>query len=123
MSTIRTAEGEWFAGGGGGGSRSGTGGAGGSGVGGSGGGVTTASAGRANTGSGGGGSSLNQAGGAGGSGIVIIRIKAYMPAKPVVSGGETPYDGLSHLLYEGNDACTIKLNNKVVDKAEYMAIA
>ena len=122
MSTIRTAEGEWFAGGGGGGSRSGTGGAGGSGVGGSGGGVTTASAGRANTGSGGGGSSLNQAGGAGGSGIVIIRIKAYMPAKPVVSGGETPYDGLSHLLYEGNDACTIKLNNKVVDKAEYMAI-
>ena len=97
-----------YAAGGGGGSRSGTGGAGGSGgIGGVGGGSSTdPTNGSENTGSGGGGGKLNTAGGNGGSGVVIIRIKAVMPEKPV-QPEPIPYDGLQHVICPESDLYTI----------------
>ena len=119
MSAITGTE-VYYAAGGGGGSRTGTGGAGGSkGVGGTGGGgATDPGNGAENTGSGGGGGKLNTPGGAGGSGVVIIRIKAVMPEKPVAPE-PILYDGEEHEVYPENAAYTLTGTAKATHAGDY----
>ena len=97
----------YYAGCGGGGSRTGTGGVGGEGGGGAGGGSAgSATSGVNGLGGGGGGGRQNEAGGSGGSGVVIIRIKMVMPEKPVQPEA-IPYDGLEHVICAPNEAYVI----------------
>ena len=107
---------EFYAAGGGGGTRAHatratTGGVGGSGIGGNGAYGTasekvSATAGRKNTGSGGGGGCYGQAGGAGGSGIVVIRIIDVLPERPRAEY-TVDYNGAVQKLYVGGNGATI----------------